>query len=391
MLPQLPHDPIAHFLILCLRGRFDIHALDEARDWQTRYELKWKAVHHRSIQEGLAPILYSLLRKQRWPPAEILTQWHRSYIRTGVANALLLAELAHIENALEEADIPFIALKGAALLTNIYHNIALRMMADVDLLVHRKDVLPATKIIQALGYAPRHQEEHSGIFLAYENEIALQRLEGIRPMIVELHWSLIDSPYYQDRLPMTWFWETAHPECVGKLTIPTLGPEALLIHLAAHLMFHHQGKGLRWLHDLAEVIFRFSASLDWDIVLKMANRFQLVLPLQQIIPFVAEHWHVSIPSATLEALAHLQASPDEQRIFRRLTSREASSPLRFLDDLATISGRRRKIRFLREKLFPSSHYMRQRYDITRSWSTAFYYPYRWWSGLYNLFTGSKNK
>ncbi len=384
MLIASTDDPIAHFLILCLRSRFDAGALNEAQDWMVCQDLNWKTIEHRAASELLIPILYSLLRKQSWPPSKVLTRWHRRYIRTGLDNMLLMAELAHIGRAFDQSGIPFIALKGAALLGSVYPNIALRRMTDADLLIHQGDMLRAIKIIQALGYAPRHQEEYPGIFLAYENEIALQRLEGMPPMIVELHWSLIDSPYYQERLPMAWFWETAIPAQVGELSTLMLRPEALLLHLIVHLVLHHQGQGLRWWHDVAEVISHFGPSMDWDLLLDRGRHFRLLLPLQQVLPIVVEYWRVSVPPTILDALARLEASPEEHRVFARLIRANVSPGHRLLRDLLGMSGHRRRMQFLWSKLFPSPTYMQQRYDISHSVLTFLYYPYRWLLGFTNL-------
>ena len=229
------------------------------------------------------------------------------------------------------------------------------------------------------------------MFLDYENEIALQRREGMRLMIVELHWSLIDSTYYQERLPMAWFWETAIFGQVGKLATLMLGPEATLLHLIAHLVLHHQSRGLLWLHDVAEVICHFGASLDWDLLLKRARDFHLTLPVQQVLPVVATRWRAPVPTATLAALARLETSSGEQRAFAHLTRANATPGHRLLADISGISEGRKRVRFLCLKLFPSSAYMRHRYDISHPCLTLFYYPCRWSLGLVNLFKGGKNE
>ncbi len=391
MLAAPADDPVTHFLILCLRGRFDTGALDEARDWAVAQELDWRAIDDLATRASLAPILYALLRKQTWFPADILQRWHRAYLTTALINTLSLLELARIGDAFGEAGIPFITLKGAALLGQVYKNVALRPMADLDLLVHREHMAQASGIIQAMGYAPSHEEEHPGMFLAYENEIALQRPGTRHTMIVELHWSLIDSPYYQERLPMAWFWKMVISERVGELTTLILGPEATLLHLTAHLMLHHQGKGLRWLHDIAEVICHFDAAIDWDLLLKQASDFRLTLPVQQALPVVATRWRAPVPTAALEALARLEASPEEQRIFAQMTRANASPGRRLLRDLSGMSGRRRRMRFLWLKLFPSPVYMQRRYGVSHPGLTLFYYPYRWLQGLTDLFRGGKHE
>jgi hypothetical protein len=380
----LADDPVTRFLVLCLRARFDEGALDEARAWALREALDWTQVDRRAAEEALTPLLFSLLREQNWPPSDLLERWHRAYMHAAMRNTLRLAELAHIIQALRDIKISVIVLKGAALAKRIYGNVALRPMVDIDLLVHREDLPAAIRAIKGLGYAPHHTEEHPGMFLAYENEVAFHRPDQ-KGSLLELHWSLIDSPAYQDRLPMAWFWRTASPETFGDAPALILGPEAMLLHLSAHLMLHHQGMGLRWLHDMAEVVQHHSASLDWELLLDRARRYDLLLPLQATLPLVARRWRVSVPGDVLARLTALTPSAREQRIFQQMTTPEAPVARRFWHDLLAISGWRRRLQFLGRKLFPSTRYMRQRYQISSVWLTPFFYPYRWWLGMLSFF------
>jgi len=377
-------DAITRFLLLCLRGRFEERALDEARAWFERSLLDWDQVAQRIYGEALTPLCYALLREQRWLPQAIAGHWHEVYMHNAMRNMLFLVELERILRALDGVGVSAIVLKGGALMESIYSNVAPRPMSDLDLLVRRKDLPAAIKTIEALGYAPRHQEERPGIAFAYENEIALQR-PGREDMPLELHWSLFDSPFYQQRLSMDWFWQTAHSAVFEGARALILGPEAQLLHLSAHLALHHHGQGLRWSHDIAEVVYHYRTALDWDMLLKQVRQFQLILPLQKTLPLMAQHWGVPVPQKTLAQLAAFTASSDEQRIFHQMTAPNRSVARRFWHDLSAMSGWRRRLWFLERKLFPATAYMRQRYQISSAWLTPFFYPYRWWLGMQSIF------
>ncbi len=377
-------DVIDEFLLRCLRARFDEEALDEARTWFSRSALAWEQVTQRTQKESITPLIYSLLRGQTWLPQEVEERWHQIYMHNAMRNLLLLVELAHIIRVLAGAGVPTIVLKGGALMENVYGNVALRPMRDMDLLVHR-DLAPAAMAsVESLGYAPSHPEEYPGMVFAYENEIALCKADR-ESMPLELHWSLFDTPYYQQHLPMDWFWRTATPALFEDAAALILGPEAQVLHLSAHLMLHHRGKGLRWLHDVAEVVHRYQSSIDWELLLDRACRYQLALPLQKVLPLVARRWRAPIPSETLVRLDTLLPSPDERRIYRQMTTPHRSVAQRFWADLSDISGRRQQFRFLRRKLFPSTAYMRQRYGVDSHRITIFSYPYRWWLGIWSIF------
>ena len=121
-------------------------------------------------------------------------------------------------------------------------------MADIDLLVSRDQVLPAIVCLQAAGYHRTGLEVRPGDRLLCENDLVLRR-DGEGRLPVELHWSLFDSPFYQEGMATEWFWKSRIESDDHGVT--TLGTTAQILHLTGHLMLHHQGRGLLWWHDIA--------------------------------------------------------------------------------------------------------------------------------------------
>ena len=276
--------------------------------------------------------------------------------------------------------IAVILLKGAALAETIYGNIAVRPMGDLDLLVHREDVAAALAALRAAGWEAVDAEARDGLTLAYEVEIALQK-PGPIPVLLEIHWGLLDSPHYQHTLPLTWFWDTAVAVEADGVNALALGPETLVLHLCAHLALHHGGHGLLWLHDVAEVLHAYGDRLDWDEVLARGQAWDLVLPLQHILARVARDWEAPIPAEVMARLAALRPSPDEARVYAWLTAPERPVAQRFYADLASMPGWRDRLRYGWGSLFPARAYMIQRYGIPHPLLTPLYYPYRWLVGL----------
>jgi hypothetical protein len=293
---------------------------------------------------------------------------------------LLFRELGRILRALDEAGVPVIVLKGAALAEAVYGNIALRPMADLDLLVPHESLAPTLAALANLGHLAADTETQDGAAATFENEVMLRKA-GPVAVLTEIHWSLLDSPHYQHLLPMSWFWETAIPVRIEGAEVLVLGPEALLMHLCAHLALHHGGRGLLWLHDVAEALHHFRDRLDWDLLLAKAEEYDLVLPLQLILPRVAEDWAAPVPPGFLQRLRRLEPSPQEVRVFNWLTARERPVAQRFWADLASMPGWRSRLRYLMGNLFPSMAYMRQRYRIRHDLLLPLHYPYRWLLGL----------
>jgi hypothetical protein len=282
------------------------------------------------------------------------------------------------------AEISLIMLKGAALAETIYNNIALRPMVDIDILVHSKDLNNALNQLSSLAYNPVEPESHPGIITEYENEILLQKSSRI-DVALELHWSLLDSPHYQQKLQMDWFWQSAVP--VQFTTVPglVLGTEALLLHLCSHLMLHHRGTGLLWQHDIAEVLVQRRIRLNWETLLNKAQEYDLILPLQRILTQVTLQWNIELPPGILGKINGLRPSPRELKVFNWLTAAERPIAQRFWADLATSSSWPRRLNYAWHSLLPSPDYMRRRYNINQPLLLPIYYPYRWFMGICSIF------
>lgn len=370
---------IDDLLCACLRLRHDPTALDTVRQTARTID-DWDAVLRRMEAERVSPLIYRTITGQQLFPPHIEEAVQQSYRLTSLRNLVLLHALIECAGHLDAASIPAIVLKGAALAEAVYGNIALRPMGDVDLLVYPQHVAAVREILERSGYVPDRVETHPGALTEYENELSFSR-KGRATSNIDLHWSLFDSPYYQSRMAMDWFWETARPVRIAKATTLMLGPEAQIIHLCGHLGLHHQAEGLLWWHDIAEVLVHHRHELDWSVVLERTRAFNLVLPVRTILGRLADVWRAPVPADVLTALDAAEVSAAEDRVFSSATASERPAGQRFWTDVSTMPGWRQRLRFARTNLFPSVAYMRQRYQISNPLLLPFYYPYRWLRGL----------
>lgn len=377
-MPHRPGDLIARFTLLCLQARFNPAALRAAQALAPG--LNWDAWADSAHAGGLAPLLYTIVHGRNVVPAAVEARLEDDYYRSARDNTLRFHELGESLAALAAAGIQTLLLKGAALAEPVYGNIAVRPMADFDVLVRPEDVEAALTALAQRGYEDVEGETQAGAAIAFESQVALSR-PGPVETIIEIHWSLLDSPHHQHRLPMAWFWDTAAVVEVEGNQTRLLGPEALVLHLCAHLALHHHGTGLLWLHDIAEVLHLHGDRLDWDLLLAKAGECDLVLPLQQVLPQVVEEWRIPVPYEIRERLRDLKPTPEEARIFNWLTATRRPVAQRFYADLASMPGWRARLRYAAGNLFPSAAYMRRRYDIRHGVLLPLYYPYRWLVGL----------
>jgi hypothetical protein len=404
-LEMTPNDEAIGFVLLCLRGRRQPECRTAACGLAHSGDIDWDGVQTLAKDEGLEPLLLSVLGGQGVLPAAVEARWRQVTFRYAGRNTLIAQELADVLQQLGGAGAPAIVLKGAALAVTVYEEPSLRPMTDLDLLLRRDDVPRALQALQAAGYETPVPELGLDGALEYANELVLHRPGGLE-IPVELHWGLFDSPFYDRRELEAWLWETAVPGAMvpgrGE-ALPTtlersnvetlerwgtspqrariLGPEAQILHLCGHRALHHAGQGLLWLNDIAEIVAHYGDRIDWGMLARQAETFDLVLPLREALPRVAEGWGAAIPAATRARLQAAPVSPGEARAFRWMTEPDGGVALEVWSDLAGLSGPAGRARYLVKKLFPSPAYMRQRYSVEHAALLPLYYPYRWWLGL----------
>ena len=373
-------DIVQQFVLLILQGRWDPSAILEGRDLISRNSLDWDKCYQLIAANGITPLVYSIIRDRGVFPPIIEQKLQKAYEHNRVRNIYLFSELKTVLHRFEVVGIPNILLKGVVLSKEIYGDIALRPLTDMDLLVHPVETDSALKVLKSLGYDSLIPERGVNSSLLFENEVLLVKPGPIRT-VIEIHWSLLDSPYYQHFLDMNWFWQTARKLDFFGAPTTIFSPEAQLLHLCSHLMLHHSGERLLWQHDIAEVIVHYDETIDWGELFDRAKIYDLVIPTQNILSSVIAKWHLSVRSEILEGLKELQPSSNELKVHAYLTGDKSSSGRSFMNDLRCMPDIRMRIRFILNNLIPAPTYMTSRYHIPKSLLLPIYYPYRWYLGL----------
>ena len=327
-------------------------------------------------RERVGPLLHRALNRSGTLSPATCAALRDSYRATAMRNLVFLNELDGCLKRLAAAGVAAVVLKGAALAKPVYGSLALRPMSDLDILVQRRDMAGARAVVEDLGFHLSGVETHSGVLVEYENALAFTK-PGAVCVDLDVHWSLLDSPFYQRELAMEWFWNSARVQPLGGFSAPTLGPEALLLHLCAHLMLHHQGTRLLWWNDIAQVLHVERRSLNWDEVFDRSRAYQLLLPMREAL---AAEWIAPIPPEVLRRFAAARPSAAEADLFQRLSVKPAAGR-RFWTDLRSMANWRQGLHFARTNLLPSAAYMRARYRISHPWLVPLYYPYRWLRGV----------
>jgi hypothetical protein len=330
---------------------------------------------------GLAPLLYDTVRRsdESVIPEEILSDLRNHYYDTAGHNLLILQELVAILRSFDDAGIDVVVLKGAALIQDVYEKLAYRPMIDLDLLIRFDDLAQATERLEQQGYRvlqPAPFKDESGL---YWNEVMLvQQNNG--GSVVELHWHLLDNPYYATRIKTESLIERSRQLLTADVAPRVLSLEDQIIHLCCHNLYHHLGRFTRSLVDIAFVVAKYGDEIDWESISQRSEESDTTMAVGSAIEQLSDNWYAPIPKFAIDKAATWKPSRRE----RLYAKSQESEYLRALRTLTALPGSRNKLKYIKGQLFPDRSYMEWRYGVGSDTSLIGGYVKRYFSGLRGL-------
>ncbi|MBL8484325.1 MAG: nucleotidyltransferase family protein [Rhodocyclaceae bacterium] len=355
-------------------GADDLRELDDA-DWDALLDM---ARRHR-----LEPLLHWRLTHERAAlplPArvrELLAARFKFYTlrALGQQRELLLAG-----RVLEQAGIPYVALKGAGLATQVYPHPALRPMRDVDFLVPEEDVLRAYQALQDSGL--ERMPEFPGdpaAALSTEHQLPSLRFPA-GGGVLEIHCRLFHrtqgAEHDDDLSADPLFWQRVRPLQVAGRAVPCESPTDLLLHLIVHAVYNHKfDNGPLLLSDLALLLAR--EQIDWPLFWQLAARGQhtrgCVLGLK-----LAEHYwgssNIVWPDGGAIGLPLL-----EQAALLMLRDSALRKDVLAAQNLAGRRSVRARLALLLQRAFPPRRRLASFYPVAADSPRIYlFYPLNWW-------------
>lgn len=332
----------------------------------------WESLADRALRFKVEGLFYREIKSRNFPaelvPVVVSNRLRKAYRDLATRNTSLFFDALKVLRSLAENQLPVIALKGLVLAKDIYGDIALRPMHDMDLLLKEKDLVRAGRILLALGYKQD--------FPAWESMLKtyhhLPPFENKNGSIVELHWNIVtpDSPVAVD---LEGLWERARLIKVDNVAVRAFSPEDLFLHLCIHACFHLQTVlDLIPFCDMAGLLKTSAAKIDWQLVISRARRWGAQKCVYLMLLLVRELLGAAPPDKIMaelkpgdyqpaflsEALEQiLDEKPSGQLIRRRI------GKLAKIKKTKGIQGK--VLAFLRE-VFPSKVYLARIYPVSVS-------------------------
>lgn len=311
-------------------------------DWDTVLDLA--EVH------GLGPLLGTHLKA--WVPdipPRVARQFTALLLWNRRANAVLFRVLGDVIDALRDAGVEALVLKGPALVPLVYGDAGLRPITDLDLLVPAHQAVPAQRVLAGMGFAAQVPASAHGVRRRHHLPGATRMVEGV-PVAVEIHRNGL-HPDSGASLPYDGRAGQTMTVDLGARHIPTLAPPLMLWHLCRHMTAVRHPFRLIWAADIIGFADAFADRLDWD-------------HLRRAHPFVL---------SSLALIHHVTPLPEQVR--RRAGVVPGRVPSRVGEDYAgwprasafVWDGWRARAGFVKQTLAPPEWWLRLNYGVPGAW------------------------
>jgi len=234
---------------------------------------------------GVAGVLFYYLQKagiQQLAPPDVYDILHDRFnfqIRRNMECAASAKIAFHL---LISVDIPFLVLKGIALAEHVYPHFATRTTSDLDILIHKDDLLRADLALTQAGYQALDSTPQQAILNPPGYLASLEyHKPGIPFAYVHLHWHLVNTSTpataFINKINMDRIWAKSVLAKVAATEVRLLCPEHLIIYLCEHsLRVGHSFDRLILVCDILYAIKTYGAQLDWDNLAAEANALGLL-------------------------------------------------------------------------------------------------------------------
>lgn len=285
------------------------------------------------------------------PGNEWMDAWKKRRQQAFLMNLTQLSEAERIFAGLEEAQIPFLPLKGYWM-KQMYPKPDFRQMADLDILIEPELAEKAHGLMGRLGYRCEAygKSDTDSYFMA--------------PYVhVELHKRLIPP----DRTPYAEYfercWEKADAE-EGYSYRYRMKWEDFYVYMTGHFAKHYfsSGSGIRSVMDFYVFTETFGDQLDWKYISGELEKTGL-REFEADVQALSRVWFDG--QEPTEKTWSMEDYILHSGTYGNVKNRVGHGLMDMSEEMGSV--RRAKIRYLRSRLLPELSFMKTRYAILEKW------------------------
>jgi hypothetical protein len=360
-----PRDATIEALAACLCG--------DGRLWQPRRDRDADLFCRSADDHGVLALVAEELDRLGLPPTWTPAIADRAR-RAAAADLVREGELRALVDALADAGVPPLLVKGAHLAYAIYPRPDLRPRVDTDLFVDVRQRDEAEQALRRLGYRPVPQLVAD--LVMYQRPFEKRRGTGTSHM-VDLHWRLSNPHRFGATLEYGEVVQSA--VAIPRLHPAALGPSpvhALLLACVHRVAHHHDEARLIWTYDIHLLASACDREAWPELVALACERRAAAACLTGLETSVAV-FGTRVPERVTADLA--AATTTEQSVAAYLRPGQPHI-VRILADLRAVGSWWQAMRLTRQHVLPSASYMREVYAPASTAPLPILYARRAWRG-----------
>ncbi len=334
-----------------------------------------------------------LLKNKSFIPNEIFLLIEQAYLRTVNRSVWLFGHFSNVVNALQNAEIEVVALKGVYLSEHLYSEIGLRQFSDIDLLIRPDKTLKAVEILQTLGY--RYQEAIPvSDFIRQKSDYVHLPPMILNGVSIELHVKLHrGGEKYNVNIDRVF--ATKIPALINGNEVFALDTMHQLIHIAVHTHKHFEEGNVNFSSflDLANLIDTVPDDFYSKSFEKLCEAYGVTEIVFRYLLLVHEFFQLNkIPIAILDKYSKYLKIKHKNKFIMYLQGYKYTEPAKtaipgHINNLRLLSNSKDIIKYIVDLFFPPKAFMIDKYNIRNEKLYLLYYPYRYltvFSGLWHI-------
>lgn len=253
-------------------------------------------------------------------------------------NRLRLSFFLELTQELQNQQIPVLPLKGIDLLIRAYPSAGMRPMADIDLLIQKKDIRKVMSVLETKDFKRRPDEG-----LTY-----LNRDQSINLDIIWDFW------YFHGSKEIQALWDRAVTLQYENTAVEMLHPEDNFIYLTAYTTAHRGVLSETFIRDLHFFLEKEGSSIDWKRLADKIKSLKLQTFCFHGLSYAAAQDLSEVPEDFMAALRPVSLA-DKTLLFilKHFVSEAPQPKVSYFFTWLGYPGIGGKLKLLREKLLPS--------------------------------------
>lgn len=227
----------------------------------------------RAREQGVAGLFYHHLQRLdlfKDLSLEAQGSLRSLYYGTAAQHTIFCAQAHRMHKELVAAGIVAFFVKGLYLASEVYGNVALRPMTDIDILVPENKRCDAWRVLAGMGYQPVGDVERAlADRLAYG--VTLEQRSGEARSLIDLHWHFFNARWMRfflaSRMSRQDILAQAETFFIDAVSLETLTAERHFIYVVTHAFSH----GFDRLINLADILAFFEKQGDKAFVCRVKD------------------------------------------------------------------------------------------------------------------------